>query len=284
MVLVKLSLLAACLLVYWTQINIDTKLGPLRASEEALYLPSGKVIKKLSLGHSGLLADIYWMRAVQYYGGKRIRNQKQFDLLEPLLEISTTLDPKLLHAYRFGSIFLSEREPIGANQPRKAIALLKKGIEHNPDEWQLHRDLGFVYYWYLEDYTKAADAFLKGSKNPKAALWMRTFAAELLGKGGSRQTARFLWQEVYDSSENQQIKENAREHLLKLTAEEEIETLQTLVEKVEIRTGKRLSALDELGRIGFFDKIPLDPKGYAYKLDPATGKVGLSPHSTIRRY
>jgi tetratricopeptide (TPR) repeat protein len=173
--------------VYGTQKAIDARVGQFRSTEEVLYMPSGRVIKALSLGHNGLLADVYWMRAVQYYGGKRLRNEKRYDLLDPLIGIATTLDPQLIHAYRFGAIFLSEPSPVGAKQPEKAIALLKQGIEHNPDEWQLYRDLGFVYYWYLEDYQKAADSFLEGSKNPKSAAWMKTFAAESLAKGGSRE-------------------------------------------------------------------------------------------------
>ena len=200
-VLPTLMLLAGTV-VYWTQKAIDARVGLFRSTEEVLYLSSGRVIKALSLGHNGLLADVYWMRAVQYYGGKRLRDEKRFDLLDPLIGIATTLDPQLIHAYRFGAIFLSEQSPIGAQQPEKAVALLKRGIEQNPDEWQLYRDLGFVYYWYLQDYKKGAEAFLEGSKNPKSATWMKTFAAELMAKGGSRESARFLWQQFYDTADN----------------------------------------------------------------------------------
>ncbi|MEW5977052.1 MAG: hypothetical protein AB1898_14715 [Acidobacteriota bacterium] len=283
MIRTALAVAAAFLGIGWIQTQIDRLMGPFRSTEEALYLPSGNVIKKVSLGHSGLLGDIYWMRAVQYYGGKRLKNEKRFDLLDPLLEISTTLDPHLLHAYRFGAIFLSEESPIGAEQPEKAIVLLEKGIKHNPGEWQLYRDLGFVYYWYLQDYRKAAEAFLEGSKNPNSALWMRTFAAELLDKGGNRANARFLWQQVYESSENEQVRKNAREHLIRLTAEEDLETLNALVAKVETRLGRKLSSLTELVQMGFFKSVPTDPKGFPYSYDPASGEVLLSPSSTVRR-
>jgi hypothetical protein len=280
----KIGLVFGCLGVYGLQSAIDRRLGDFRSTEEILYLPSGKVLKALSLGHNGLLADVYWMRAVQYYGGRRLRNEKRFDLLEPLLQISTTLDPQLMHAYRFGSVFLSEPEPIGANQPHKAIELLRRGLEHNPEEWQLHRDIGFTYYWYLRDYKSAAKAFLEGSKYPKSAKWMKTFAAELLAKGGSRDSARFLWQEVYNASENQQMKTNAWENLIKLTADEEIEKLQELVQKVEAKIARKLTSLDEFVQLGIFKQRPLDPKGFAYALDAETGKVHLAAESTVRKY
>ena len=69
--------------------------------EEVLYISSPKALKKMSLGYDGLLADIYWTRAVQYFGGKHHEGAHHFNLLAPLLEITTTLDPHLLVAYEY---------------------------------------------------------------------------------------------------------------------------------------------------------------------------------------
>jgi hypothetical protein len=269
--------------VYWSQKAIDARVGQFRSTEEVLYLPSGKVIKTLSLGHSGLLADIYWMRAVQYYGEKRLKNEKRFDLLDPLIGIATTLDPQLIHAYRFGAIFLSEKL-VGAEQPEKAVSLLKLGIERNPDEWQLYRDLGFVYYWYLQDYKKAAEAFLEGSKNPNSAAWMKTFAAELLAKGGSRESARFLWQQFYDTADNEQMKRNARENLIRLQALDQMDILREFISKVEGKLGRPIQSIEELVKLGLIKQHPLDPKGFTYIYNPQTRTVQLSPESTVRRF
>ncbi len=265
------------------QEEIDTRVGDFRSTEEILYFPSGTILKKLSLGHQGLLADIYWMRTVQYYGGKRLKGDKRFDLFEPLINIATTLDPSLLYAYRFGAIFLSEREPVGANQPQKAVELLRKGIERNPQEWLSYRDLGFVYYWYLHDYSRAAEAFLEGSKHPNAKPWMKTFAAELLAKGGSRRTSRLLWQEAYDTATDTRMKENARENLLALAVQDDVELLENLMRRVQQKTGRPLSSLEDLVQLGVLKHYPLDPKGFRYLLNPSTGRVELSPESTIRR-
>ena len=282
--LVRVSLIIVGLGVYLLQSAIDGGFQAHDVSPEVLFLPSGQLLKKLCLGHNGLLGDIYWMRAVQYYGGKRLNNGKGFPLLEPLINIATTLDPQLLHAYRFGSVFLSERAPIGAGQPERAIALLQKGIENNPDEWQLYRDVGFIYYWFLKDYRKAAESFLEGSKNPKSAVWMKTFAAQLLAQGGSREAARFLWREVYQSSENQRMRENALEHLQEITAEEEIEMLEGLIRKVESKTGRKIESINQLVKFGLLKRVPTDPKGFPYSLDPLSGQVSLSSDSNVRRY
>jgi hypothetical protein len=230
------------------------------------------------------LADVYWMRAVQYYGGKRLKDEKRFDLLDPLIGIATTLDPQLIHAYRFGAIFLSEQSPIGAEQPEKAVALLKQGIKHNPHDWQLYRDLGFVYYWYIKDYTTAAEAFLEGSKNPDSAPWMKTFAAELLARGGSRDSARFLWQQFYETADNEQMKQNARENLIRLRALDEMDLLREFISKVETRLGRPVQSIEELIKLGILKQRPLDPKGFPYTYDPKTKNVQMSPDSKVRRF
>ena len=45
-----------------------------------------------------------------------------FDGLYPLLDITTTLDPRFNIAYRFGAIFLSAKYPEGADSPQLAVA------------------------------------------------------------------------------------------------------------------------------------------------------------------
>src|SRR6185295_13893935 len=50
----------------------------------------------------------------------------EYAALYPLLDLTTSLDPRFNLAYRFGSIFLAEPAPRGPGRPDLAIALLKK--------------------------------------------------------------------------------------------------------------------------------------------------------------
>ena len=246
-----------------------------------LWVPSGEVLKKLSLGHDGLLADIYWTRVVQYFGG-RLRDRKyEFGLLAPLLNITVTLDPHLLIAYYFGAFFLSARPPYGAGQPQEAVALLQRGIEANPQEWRLWHHLGFVYYWELQDYEKAAAAYEEGSKNPNARPWMKVMAAAILQKAGSRDTSRFLWTEIYNSSEDATIRENARVHLETLKALDDKEELERRARLFHERTGRWPQSFSEMMAQGFLEGMPADPQGFPYQLQ-AEGKVSLNPQSPVR--
>src|SRR5205823_8788941 len=125
--------------------GVDQVRGKQATLEEVLYIPSGKTLKKMSLGYSGLLADIYWTRAVQYFGRKHQEEEElHYELLYPLLDITTDLDPHLIIAYDFGSIFLSQAPPAGAGQPDKAVALIEKGIRANPEYWRLTFPRGYI--------------------------------------------------------------------------------------------------------------------------------------------
>src|SRR5579872_4678984 len=95
------SMVSAALLIR----SVDAA-QPTATLEEILYVSSPKLLKRLSLGYEGLLADIYWTRAVQYFGSKHYAGATRYDLLAPLLQITTELDPRLLVAYEFGSNFL----------------------------------------------------------------------------------------------------------------------------------------------------------------------------------
>src|SRR5450759_4092245 len=98
---------------------------PAATLTEVLYLPFPKVLKRLSLGYDGLLADIYWTRAVQYFGAKHYAGAEHYALLAPLLEVTTVLDPHLIVSYDFGANFLAPSPPEGAGLPGEAIKLVQ---------------------------------------------------------------------------------------------------------------------------------------------------------------
>jgi hypothetical protein len=249
--------------------------------EEVLYMPSGKSVKRLSLGYSSLLADIYWTRAVQYFGNKTNKRSMRYDLLYPLLDITTDLDPHLIVAYEFGSLFLSQPPPEGAGQPEKAVALVEKGIRENPSYWRLYFTLGFIHYLDRRDYKAASEAFLKGSQVPGALPWMKVMAARMAEHGDDRSTAVYLWKAVYDTSIDPQVKDTAVQHLTSLRAEADIEQLEERVKTYRERSGTLPSRWVDMVRAGVLPGLPQDPNGVEYKLLP-DGRVDVQDPAKFR--
>ena len=271
-------LLFAC--VAALQTGIDARTRTAAQQKDELLLSSPSAVRKISLGYDALLADIYWTRAVQYYGNRVGTDHPNFDLLWPLLDIATTLDPKLVVAYRFGAVFLSETGKGGAGRTDLAIELVKRGIAANPDQWMLGSDLGFLYYWRMRDYPDSAAAYLEASKIPHAPLSLKMMAARVAQEGGSLQTSRMIWSQLYESTQNPLVKKRAEEMLRGLKAQEDETQLNQLASEYQKRFGRFPSSLAELRDAGLLRGIPVDPDGYPYTFGP-DGKSQLNPRSSV---
>lgn len=258
---------------------------------DSLYLTSGKTARSLSIGYAALAADLYWIRAIQYFGGQTIRfdqhgreqqvaaSEKDFELLYPLLDLTTSLDPRFNIAYRFGSIFLAESPPGGAGRPDLAIALLEKGLREQPDKWQYMQDIGFVHYWWRHDYQAAATWFDRASKVPGAPWFLRSLAAVTLAEGGDRQSSRTMWLAIRDSAELDWLKQDADRRLRQIDTLDLIAVVQRGIDAASPRTGK-LTTWQDLIRARVLRGVPLDPSGVPLEIDNE-GQVHLSDKSPL---
>jgi hypothetical protein len=261
-----------------SQARVDAGLGAPSAQRQVLYLWSGRHVKRLFPGFESLAADIYWLRTVQYFGAqRRFAQEKSFELLRPLIEITTDLDPRLEIAYRYGAIFLAEPPPEGAGRPHEAVEVLEKGVRNNPRSWQLREELGFFHFLFLHDAGRAAEVLVEASYLPEAPFWLRTLAADVLQRGGERQASRLMWQQMYAHAEDGLIRENARLRLGILDSLDAADGLTAAVAAFEAREGRRPGRLEELGAAGLWKGPLVDAAGEPFSYDVRTGKV------TIRR-
>jgi hypothetical protein len=270
-------------LACWLQMQIDAHLGRFRAQHEVLYLWSGRHVRRLLPGLENLAADLYWLRAVQYFGGQKVfARDPQMELLEPLLDITVTLDPRMEVAYRYGAIFLAEQVPVGAGRPRQAVALLERGMAALPENWRIRQDLGFIHFLHLNDPRRASAVLLDASNLPGAPFWLRNLAADVLARGGDRETAKKMWRQIHDQSDGV-VRANALINLQVLEALDQAERLTRLVEEFGRRTGRRPQSLDELRARGLLRGPAVDSSGTPFVYDVQTGRVRVSPRSALYR-
>lgn len=249
-------------------------------AQEALYIRSSRVLRRMCLGYTGLVADVYWTRAVQYFGAQHHRGSGDFRLLPPLLQITTELDPQMIPPYQFGANFLAQQPPNGAGQPGAALDLLKFGVIHNPDQWRLYYNLGFLYFTEFKDYAKAANAFELGSQLPVTNGFMPILAARMAQHAGEFDTARMLWYTTYESTKEAAIRQNAVDHLLALRVDEDVTRLEEVVEKYRQQTGHLPSTMADLDRAAFIHGTPMDPNNKPYKLMP-DGRIEVQDPGSI---
>lgn len=252
-------------------------------AEQVLWLQSPEAARRLALTFDDIAADLYWMRAIVHYGTERRLppGQADYALLYPLLELTTSLDPNFDVAARLGAIFLSEGFPGGPGRPDQAIALLRKGMAHDPERWQYVHDIGFVEYWWLKDYAAAAAHFEEASRLPGAPPWLKPLAGAMLLQGGDRAAARTLWSELYANAEADWMRQAAEYRLAQLRALDDIDALQPLVARVRERIGVPPASWQVLVSAGLLQAPPADPAGVPYALGP-DGAVTLGPTSPLR--
>jgi hypothetical protein len=252
------------------------------AAESVLYVRSGPVVQRVALSYDALLADVYWIRALQHYGGTRRSPEahKRYELLEPLLALTVSLDPWFRIAYRFGAIFLAEPWPGGPGRPDQAIALLRRGLETRPQEWRYMQDIGFVHYWWRHDYREAAAWFLRGAEQPNAPEWLRPLAATTLATGGDRQASRQLWMSL-QQSESDWVRRSADRRLRQLDALDAVDRLRALVQSFARRDGTWPRTWETLVRAGYLSAMPRDPEGVPFELGDG-GRVAVAPTSPLQ--
>jgi tetratricopeptide (TPR) repeat protein len=285
-------LLVGLSLLYPLQRWMDTSIPREVVSEESLYFASGEKIKRMSLGLESIVADIYWIRTVQYFGGKFVESKQpisgnstkniKMELLAPLLDIVVKLDPQNMGAYRFGAIFLPERDMPAA------LNLLERGIKENPKVWRLYQDMGYIY-WQAGDYSQAADWYERGGQIEEAAWWMRDMAGFMRIKGGSREVAWEIYSK-YAESEDPKIRGQAISRLKQLRALADLDIINALLAEYRQQTGscpenlKPFAARLRASKLNL-DKegLPIDPEGFAYLLDKTNCKADLAYESSIPR-
>lgn len=256
---------------------------PEGVSTNLLYVRSPQVLRRATLSFQALAADVYWIRAVQHYGGTKLSDDrhKQYDVLYPLLDLTTSLDPYFDLVYKFGSVFLAEPYPAGAGRPDQAIALLQKGLRSRPDRWELAQGVGFVYYWWLADYQNAAMWFNRAADMPAAPDWLRPLAAVTLAQGGNRASSRVLWTEIGRNADADWLRDQASFRLKQLDALDGIDFIQRIVDQYRARVGAPPASWADMMRAGLLRGVPPDPTGVPFRLDPVTAKVTLDPSSTL---
>jgi tetratricopeptide (TPR) repeat protein len=258
--------------------------------EDADLAFNGSRLRGFALGMEGLIADWYWMRALQYIGDKLLKAESDTvdledlralnpRLLYPYLENATDLDPHFLAAYSYGALVMP------AIDAEKAIAIARKGIANNPDQWRFYQHLGYIY-WRLGRYDDAAGAFETGSNIPGALPFMKLMAGSMRTEGGSRGTAREVFTQMLDGSNDPSVKLTAERRIAELDSLDERDAIDGVLNEFRERYGRCASGFSEIlprlatvnlpgGREFRIDKARnlVDPTGVPYLLDQQNCKA-----------
>ena len=274
--LVVLGLVGAITL----QIVRERRYPEIASPVDEIYFGS-ETVGRMALSFKAVLSDVYWIRAIQYFAATRLQNRpiQGEDLLYPLLDVTTTLDPAFNIAYRFGATFLSEARARGLGRTDLAVKLLDKGFAANPQKWQYLYDKAFIYYWHTNDYRSASHWFAEAAKVPGSADWLPGLAAYMAVQGGDRQSSRFMFRQLRESAEHEYMRKNAELRLEQLDLLDLVDALNARLAQYERETGQRATSWQPLFERGWLRATPTDQDGKPLVIDDASGRATVDRSS-----
>jgi hypothetical protein len=181
--------------------------------EELTQFPPVNVLKPITIEYQSAMADLIWLRTIQYYG-QHLMSDRKFIWLNHILETLTGLDPLFIDAYDFGSKILAW----DSGQVPEALALLDRGIINNPLDWKIAFGYGFIVYMtkIKDNYVDAGYYFEIASNLPNTWNITKRWAAYSFGRGGARDLAIEIWSALYYTTQNSAIKDLAKRQMNKL--------------------------------------------------------------------
>ena len=173
-------------------------------------IQSPKVLKVLSFNFEEIFADIIWLRCVRYiYHHHHIDNK--FTYLNDFLNQIVALSPNFIDVYKLGA----ENLLFVADEPDKAIELLKKGIKYNPDEWVLFYKLGQCYHLGKNDKKTAKYYYTIASRIHGSPPFISTITSNF--EYEEKITLYKMWERIYSTTPMKNLKKIARDKMSQIS-------------------------------------------------------------------
>jgi hypothetical protein len=271
----KIGLAAMMAVVFTGVVLLQWRLEQEKAAipklQSFMLLPQGEHLRVAVLGYHHVVADLLWLRAIQEMGERKI-TEEAGGWLASALDVITTLDPHFVSVYQVGGIALTTL----VTMPHLSNKLLEKGMQYNPQVWQLPFLLGFNYYFDLYNDQKAAEYIGRAATLPGAPDYLARFAAKLYVSARTPQVALELLAQVYTKSTDENVKEVLEQRIKEVLVERDLQSLEEAIRQYKNMIGENPSRLEDLVRKKVLPKLPTEPFGGRYLYDPTTQQVRSS--------
>ncbi|HIF95237.1 MAG: hypothetical protein ABGX04_04485 [Myxococcales bacterium] len=247
------------------------------------FVPRPAVARSMAFGFRSLLADFYWLQAVQVVGGIEAVDVEKASHLGKLVDVVTTLNPHVGHPYRFAAVWLTHNEEL----VREGNRLLRRAIENHPDDWRHHFYLGFNHFFYLFDYAAAAAALEVAMSLPDSPRYLPRLVARLKSHRADIDISEIFLREILRTTEDEETKVMLQIALDEIEIEYKARHLdRARMAYVEL-SGRDIFVIEDLtrGPHRVIEKLPsAEPdavpsslaRGSVWEIDPETGRIRSS--------
>lgn len=255
--------------VIGSQIRIDrVKLG--EVGDELLYLPNEKLLHHLTVGMDSVIADLLWIRCIQYTA-KHFKGDGRYTWLNHMCNMITRLDPYFMPVYRYGGIYLTSLKA----DDDASLELLKRGMVKCPTAWELPYEIAMIYLISRTELPGsraiAARYMAMAVETGKAPPFVVEVASNLQAQHDLVDVERTMWEGTLKSGD-QLLRDLAARKLQELDLRDVCGKLDEAVGMYTQRLGRAPETLSDLVRNRVLVSLPEDPLGGRFFID-ADGKV-----------
>ncbi len=158
-------------------------------------------IKFIDLNFNTLFSDYFWTLFVQEVSSFRLAKM-HYPYMYKISVITVSLNPRFNYAYQAGGTLLGL-----TGKPKRAIKLLKIGMDHVNGNWNIPFLIAFNYFYNLNNFKKAA-YYLKYAVDTKGSpKYLEFLYMKLLNKSGNLKGALSFLEEMYKNNDNPYIRQ-----------------------------------------------------------------------------
>ena len=248
-------------------------------SAELSYLPKGKYLKVAVLGYRHIAADLIWLKAVQYFGDMK-QTAGGFRWAYHATDVVTDLDPEFVIAYQAGGTILG----VWSGLMDESIALLMKGMRHNPDDWRFPFLIGYDYFYELCDPASGAKYFQLASTLPDAPTYLAGLAARLSVEAGDPDAAIEFLARFRAQVADQRLKDAISLRIKEVIVERDVRQLEEAVRQFQARLGRLPRRIEELVEYKIIRALPIEPFRGRYLVLPTGTVVSTELKEQLQAY
>ena len=258
-----ISLLLGAVVISEVQLGKITREDPL--GRELLYLPSPEMLKIMSLGNPGLVADVLYLWSIQYYS--YYRPHERFLYLETVYNLITDLDPLYVDAYRIGPLIMQIQT--GGDQEGLELAIRRvfdKGLQNLPDNWQLAEAAAWDFFIRFKDQEMALHYAEIANQRPGAPPRIK----RMVGVWRDKENAWTLddsieyWRRAVEDAENEWDRVLCMNQFYDAVTARDRKLFEPLLEAYSAHFGFCPESWEELIRAGALRQVPVDAYGDSY--------------------
>ena len=262
--LITLLLLLAIVFLQLRYDAIVTEHLDMRAPVHRFVMPA-PVMRHLAFGFENVLADYYWINAVQ-----DINKWDRRDTFYPeYFRIISTLDPKFEYPYIFAALTMPSK---GVSESLGWLSVIaERGMHALPESWQIPFYVGVQYHVVAKSYEQAVHYLAIAAKEESAPEMVRSiYGIYLMHTGSEYETSRALFATIYETSSNKETKRIAKERIALLDL---IEMLEQAASAYKAKYASYPVSVDQLSAKGYIELPHGLAKKFPLSIDQTTVKV-----------